>query len=651
MTAADRLAENTVAALAGIAGALPAGEDRPGQAAMAEGVARAIVDQRHLVVEAGTGTGKTFAYLVPAILSGRRVVVATATKTLQDQLAEKDLPFLAEHLEQPFSFAVLKGRSNYICLQRVKEFDSAEQLALEVGPRPPTEEIASLSRWATTTLTGDRAELAVEPSSRAWAAVSVGPRECPGASKCPRGEDCFTERARRAAAEADVVIVNTHLYGMHLATRGAVLPEHDLVVIDEAHQLEDTIAATCGVELTAGRFANLARSVGAILADPALVQGIEELGPLWRDALVPERGRRVRGQLDGEPARVLELGRSRLDAAMAALRAVPDSNSVDVAARTQRAMQAATSLIDDIDHVRRIGTDEVAWIDGTEDAPIMRVAPIEVGEILGETLWSNTTAVLTSATLPAAISKQLGMPSESFTRLEVGSPFDYEHQSILYCAADLPDPNAAAFESAMHDELAALIDAAGGRTMALFTSHRAMRTAAEVLRDRIEFPILIQDELPKPRLLERFTDEPESCLFATMGFWQGVDIPGATLSLVTIDRLPFPRPDDPLLQARRERARADAFRLVDLPRASTLLAQGVGRLIRTRADRGVVAVFDPRLATRANYRWEIISALPPMPRTRDRAEVERFLRALRSASDEKSAGGNDATDSESESVE
>jgi len=211
----------------------------------------------------------------------------------------------------------------------------------------------------------------------------------------------------------------------------------------------------------------------------------------------------------------------------------------------------------------------------------------------------------------------------------VGSPFDYQHQALLYCAAGLPDPRQPTFDEAVHDELAALIEAAGGRTMALFTSYRALHAAVEALRPRLDVPILAQDDLTKAALLGRFTDEPESCLFATMGFWQGVDVPGATLSLVTIDRLPFPRPDDPLLQARRERARADAFRVVDLPRAATLLAQGAGRLIRSTTDRGVVAVLDPRLATNASYRWEIVRALPPMRRTRDRAEAEAFLRALR----------------------
>jgi ATP-dependent DNA helicase DinG len=270
----------------------------------------------------------------------------------------------------------------------------------------------------------------------------------------------------------------------------------------------------------------------------------------------------------------------------------------------------------------------VSWVEGSEDFPVLRVAPVDVGEILDETLWSKTTTILTSATLPTALPDQVGLPDGTFVRLDVGSPFDYPHQAMLYCAAHMPDPRSAKFDEAVHDELEALITAAGGRTMALFTSYRALQLAVDALRPRLAVEVLAQDDYPKPALIERFTDNPETCLFATMGFWQGVDVPGATLSLVTIDRVPFPRPDDPLLQARREKARADAFRVVDLPRATTLLAQGAGRLIRSATDRGVVAVLDPRMA-KASYKWDLVNALPPMKRTKDRSEVEAFLRSLR----------------------
>jgi ATP-dependent DNA helicase DinG len=293
-------------------------------------------------------------------------------------------------------------------------------------------------------------------------------------------------------------------------------------------------------------------------------------------------------------------------------------------------MKAATTLVEDLDAIAEIRGDDVAWVEGTPENPVLRVAPVDVAELLRETAWADTTAVLTSATLPATLPDRLGLVDGTFTARDVGSPFDYGHQALLYCAADLPDPRSPSFDEAVHGELEALITAAGGRTMALFTSYRALRAAVEALRARLDVPVLAQDDLTKAALVRRFTDEPEACLFATMGFWQGVDVPGATLSLVTIDRLPFPRPDDPLLQARREHARADAFRVVDLPRAATLLAQGTGRLIRTATDRGVVAVFDPRLATNTSYRWDIVRALPPMRRTRDRSDAERFLREIRS---------------------
>ena len=326
---------------------------------------------------------------------------------------------------------------------------------------------------------------------------------------------------------------------------------------------------------------------------------------------------------------MLELARSRLEPAMAALRQVPDEGPGDVAPASCGPCRRRPRSIDDIDAVQEVRVDEVAWVEGTEENPVLRVAPIDVGELLAESLWSKATAVLTSATLPGSLPERIGLPGTAFERLDVGSPFDYETQALLYCAAHLPDPRSAAYDDAVHDELEALIEAAGGRTMALFTSYRALQAAVEALRPRLPVEILAQDDLPKPALVARFTAEPETCLFATMGFWQGVDVPGDTLTLVTIDRLPFPRPDEPLLQARRERARGEAFRLVDLPRATTLLAQGAGRLIRTAADRGVVAVLDPRLATNARYRWDIVNALPPMRRTRDRAEAEAFLRSLR----------------------
>jgi ATP-dependent DNA helicase DinG len=624
---------DVVAALKRVTAALPGGgENRPGQIAMAEAVGQAIADEHHLVVQAGTGIGKSLAYLVPALQCKKRVVVTTATKALQDQLAGKDLPFLADHLGQVFTFAVLKGRSNYVCRQRLAEISGDGQLALDgLAQRASPSELALLQSWALDSATGDRAELPVEPSPQAWAAVSVSSQECPGAQRCPKGDECFAEQARWRAAEANVVVVNTHLYGLDLESHGAILPEHDIVVIDEAHLLEDIVSDTFGLELSASRFTNLARAVRAVVEEPTLVDDVDGSGSLLASTLVDHVGRRLRGTLDPDIASVLMLARDRLDRVMVALRAVADKDIGDLANRKARAMRLTGALQIDLAAALEIPASSVAWVEGPEDRPSMRVAPIDVADVLRETLWTRPTVVLTSATIPPRLGQRLGLDGDDHIEMDVGSPFDYEHHALLYCAAHLPDPREAAFEPAMHDELEALIRAAGGRTLALFTSWRAMDAAAEALAGRLQTPVLTQRDMPKPALVAAFSVDESASLFATMGFWQGIDVPGPTLSLVTIDRLPFPRPDDPLLQARRERAKADAFRLVDLSRAATLLAQGAGRLIRTHDDRGVVAVLDPRLATRKTYRWEIIDALPPMRRTRDRGEVESFLRDLHAA--------------------
>lgn len=626
------LADRALATLDAVTAALPdGGELREGQREMAAAVAEAIADEHHLIVQAGTGTGKSLAYLVPAALSSRRpVVVVTATKALQDQLVTKDLPFLAGHLDREVTYALLKGRSNYLCRQRVRELDADQgDLGLdEAGDRVSSRDLDRLLEWADRTETGDRAELDFEPSASTWAAVSVGPRECPGAAKCPRGEACFAEHARHAAAEADIVVVNAHLYGTHLASGGAVLPEHHVVVFDEAHQLEDVISATSGFELGGGRLHALARTVGTIVEDPTLVAAIDAAGDRLTQALVPEVDRRLRGTVEPELADALVEVRTRVELAQSALRKVPTDGPGDVSARRERAVKATSSLADDVDAVMDVPPTHVAWVAGPEASPTLKVAPVDVGEVLRERLWADATAVLTSATIPPSLALHLGLDEAEVTQLDVGSPFDFEHHGLLYCAAHLPEPRSAAYEAAMLDELVGLIEAAGGRTLSLFTSWRVMELAAAHAAARLATPVLTQRDLPKPALVRRFTDEPETSLFATMGFWQGVDVPGPSLSLVTIDRLPFPRPDDPLLQARRERARADAFRLIDLPRAATLLAQGAGRLIRSAADRGVVAVLDSRLAT-GSYRWDIVRALPPLRRTRDGDEVRAYLRALR----------------------
>lgn len=622
------MTEAVTEALARVVGALPAAEDRPGQREMAAAVAAAIGTGRHLVVQAGTGTGKTIGYLVPAILAGRRVVVATATKALQDQLASKDLPFLQDHVDAPFTWAVLKGRSNYICRQRLDELESREngQLEMEEFANTTRVEIRRLGEWAKRTTTGDQADLDFAPSDRAWRAVSVGSDECPGATRCPKGSVCFAEAARDVAREADVVVVNMHLYGLHVGSGGAILPEHDVLVVDEAHQLEDIMSDTVGLELSGGRFTLLTAALKRILDDPAVVGPVAEAGVALRDVLGPHLGKRLPQPFPADLQDTLVELRGRIQRAQDALRAI-ETDVDDAKQRKLRAQQLATRLQEGIDVA--VGTLDgyVAFVGGGPDFPRLEIAPLDVGPVLAKGVWGDHTAILTSATIPSSLAARVGLPANGFEQLDVGSPFDYEHHALLYCAMHLPDPRSPKFGAAVHDELTALITAAGGRTLALFTSYRALDAAVEAVRDRVDVPVLSQRDLPKNALVKAFSDDEHTCLFATSGFFQGVDIPGRTLSLVVVDRIPFPRPDDPLLSARRELLGTAAFGEIDIPRAAMLLAQATGRLIRSATDRGVVAVMDPRLGT-ANYRWDIVRALPPMRRTRHRSDAEAFLRDI-----------------------
>jgi len=704
-----------------VAAALPGGgESRPGQVEMAGAVAAAVARGRHLVVQAGTGTGKSLAYLVPAALSGEKVVVATATKALQDQLADKDLPLVAGATDHGLTFAVLKGRSNYVCRQRVAEIGGpSDQLTLAPGPADPpdtddplgsgpaadtsdpatvADQVRTLVRWAGDTTTGDRAELPFEPHFRAWAMVSTTARECPGAFRCPSGRECFAEDARARAAEADVVVVNTHLYGAHLASGGAVLPEHRVVVFDEAHEVEDVMTDSLGLEVGPGRFRALATAARPVLAaddggGSRAVEAVADLADVFHRVLRTWSGRRVPaselgdgtvpvdpggdedpgtapsggdGPDDGEPVG-LDLGLAPLPAARRPVVASPpvapagrvgadpalgtllalatgrvgrlvdhlrraergagDAEATGDRSRRDRVLLAAGHLAADLARLALLGDGEVAWVEDSARAPALRVSPIDVGPVLAEQLWGSVTGVLTSATVPLGLAERLGMPADTTDDLDVGSPFDYRTHALLYVAGSLPDRRRPEAEPALHDELEVLIGAAGGRTLALFTSWRAMRAAVEALVPRLDVPLLSQSDLPKPALIEAFRSDESACLFATLGFWQGVDVPGRTLSLVTIDRIPFPRPDDPVLEARRERAGPGAFGAVDLPRAGTLLAQGAGRLIRSSSDRGVVAVLDSRLAT-ARYRGALLARVPPMKRTLDRDEVVEFLQGI-----------------------
>jgi ATP-dependent DNA helicase DinG len=664
--------DDAVAALDKITARMSGGEHRPEQQEMCRAVAEALATRTHLVVQAGTGTGKSLAYLVPLATLGVKTVVATATKALQDQLRDKDLPLVESGLglPAPLDYAVLKGRSNYICRQRVAEVgaggvqaelgdqttgraDEPDWEAPEVSgtaagrsperdPAPPegvVEEVRQLVAWSQTSQTGDRADLSFEPSDRAWNMLSVGPRECPGAFNCPSGGSCFAEGARDRAAAADIVVVNTHLYGAHLASGGVVLPEHEVVVFDEAHELEEVMTSSLGVELTPGRFRTLVTAARPLVEarDSDLLDSLAAAGDLLGTLLADRIGDRVLQDATSDAdedlsdllARTADVSRRVIDTLRrsGAQRSFVsgDADDPDKASRKTRTLQAAAHLAEDLHRLVGRSDGEVAWVDGTRRNARLRLSPIDVGPALSGMLWGGITAVLTSATIPPRVVERVGLDDFPTEELNVGSPFDYRAHSLLYVARHLPDRRAEGAEDALFEELGLLIEAAGGRTLALFTSRRATEAAAETLAPQLPYALLLQGDQPKGRLLEEFASDETSCLFATLGFWQGVDIPGPALSLVTIDRLPFPRPDDPLLQARRDRAGARAFSLVDLPRAATMLAQGAGRLIRTAEDRGVVAVLDPRLAT-ASYRGVLLATLPPMRRSVERSEVESFLR-------------------------
>ena len=598
-------------------------EDRPGQVDMALAVTRAINNDGRLIVQAGTGTGKTIAYLVPAILSGKRTIVSTATKTLQDQLAQSDLPLLEATLPQPFSWSILKGRGNYVCMQRVSEVTNNARLELEELGAGHQREVDQLARWALQTTSGDVAELDWQPSPRAWQTVSVGGDECPSAARCESGGNCLAELARARAAAADVVVVNTHLYGMHVAAGGAILPEHDVVIFDEAHQLEDTLTSTVGVSLAASRATTLAAALRRVIEDERLQKRLHDEGKALNDVLAPDVEQRLPLPLPDAVVDCLTTLRLTAGECLEVLRAV-DSAVDSVRQKMFRAQTLATRLADDIDAALRADTCHVPFVTGTAERAELVLAPLDVGPALAEHAWPGHAVVLTSATIPLSMPQRVGL-GDSAEMVDVGSPFEYGEQAMLYCATHLPEPNADR-DDAVHSEMADLIAAAGGRTLALFTSRRAMNAAVEALRSRLPYPILAQDENQRATLLREFTLDESACLFATAGFFEGVDIPGRSLSLVIIDRIPFPHRNNPLLAARRELHGQRGFTEIDLPRAITSLAQAAGRLVRSRTDRGVVAVLDPRLAKKG-YRWTIINALPPMARTRDKAEAIEFLRS------------------------
>lgn len=712
----------TSTALPGVAELLDAavtavgGTRREGQDAMVQAVRKALSSGEHLAVQAGTGTGKSLAYLVPAIRHAMArdttVVVSTATIALQRQLVDRDLPRLAQALapllgRKP-TFAILKGRRNYLCLNKLHGDESMADPAEEALFDPFTvsalgRHVRRLHEWASDTETGDRDELVPGVSDAAWRQVSVTARECLGAARCPVGEDCFAERARAAAGRADIVVTNHALLAIDAMGDAAVLPEHDAVVVDEAHELVDRVTGAATEELTSALVAAAARRCGKLVPDglaDRLAEAGEGLG-LLLDDLAPGRWEALSSGASGVLSTIL-------DAAGMCRQALGGERREDPGEATARKL--ALALLDDVSGVaQRVLKNfeepdpaqrrDVVWL--AEQGPdharlrVLLAAPLSVGGLLRERLFGARTAVLTSATLALggsfdALARQWGLPPQQsgsqgraagdgrggtgsaaagpgkapagaksagssgadspgavpsgagadpvpdpdaprWLGLDVGSPFAHARSGILYTARHLPPPGRDGLPPAYLDEIAGLVEAAGGRTLGLFSSMRAAKQATEALRDKLDVPLLCQGDDATMLLVKRFAEDIPTCLFGTLSLWQGVDVPGPSLSCVIIDRIPFPRPDDPLVSARQRATDArggNGFLTVSATHAALLLAQGAGRLLRGTEDRGVVAILDPRIAT-ARYGGFLRASLPPFWHTSDPQKVRAALARLR----------------------
>ena len=701
-TADSELAALLAAAVSGIGGA-----ERPGQVTMAQAVRRAIETGEHLAVQAGTGTGKSLAYLVPAarhaVAEHATVVVSTATIALQRQLIDRDLPRLAAAIAPMLGrepvFAILKGRRNYLCLQRLRggpADDQGEGLFDPAAVSAVGRQVQRLHEWAATTTTGDRDELVPGVSEQAWRQVSVSARECVGAQRCPFGTQCYAEQARDDAGRADIVVTNHALLAIDALEDFEVFPEHDVVIIDEAHDLTDRVTSVASDDLSAPGMEIAARRCGKMI-DEKRVARLREAADAAERVFAEIPAGRI-DVLDEALATALESVRDAAAGCAAEFRTsskIDDSEPERVAAR-----RAALAALGEVGNAadRMLGAfgvgiadrTDVVWMDrpaaggsggsssraSTDESgrpPTLRVAPLGVGVLLASRLFGRRTVVLTSATLalggsfeplarqwglaraaddpPSAPEPEDATESESasesgsesgdrgesggqhslaWTGMDVGSPFDHPRSAILYVAKHLPPPGRDGLAESYLDELAELIDAAGGRTLGLFSSMRAARQAADELSGRIEYPLLCQGDDQTSQLITQFAADEATCLFGTLSLWQGVDVPGSSLQLVVIDRIPFPRPDDPLASARQRAVAArggNGFMSVAATQAALLLAQGAGRLLRTMTDRGVVAVLDPRLST-ARYSGFLRASLPPFWTTTDPDVVRAALRRL-----------------------
>ena len=632
------------------------GSERSGQIEMAEAVEAAIASGEHLLVQAGTGTGKSLAYLVPALLhadaSDGPVVVATATLALQAQLVERDLPLLAPAAEavlgRPLRWATLKGRANYACLHRVRDGVPDEQGELVPVVQGSLggigTEVVRARAWAeeqaSTGATGDRDRLEPGVGDRAWSQVSVTARECLGAQRCRYATECFAERARARAGDVDVLVTNHALLAIDAIEGLPVLPEHDVVVVDEGHELAARFTGVATADLSAAAVDRAARRSRSFAGDTAS-------GPL------ADAGEMLRRELDEvEPGRLDELP-AGLHTAVAGVRDASRAVRSGFASGErdgdhESGRRAAKAAVDDVfDTAERMAThdtEDVVWVEERDrGARLLRVAPLSVAGLLRDRLFSAATVVATSATMELGgsfepVARSLGLVGAAcpdWRGLDVGSPFDYARQAILYVGRDLPPPGREGLRPEVVDALAELIAAAGGRTLGLFSSRRAATEAADSVRARLpEVPVLCQGDDVVPTLVRRFIGDDRTCLFGTLSLWQGVDVPGGACQLVVIDRLPFPRPDEPLAAARAaavDAAGGSGFAAVSVPIAAVRLAQGAGRLIRSRTDRGVVAVLDSRLHHARGYGEYLRRSLPPFWYTTDPAVALGALSRLAAA--------------------
>jgi len=592
---------------------------------MVQHVADAIDRGDPLVLQAGTGTGKTLGYLVPIVASGRTAVVATYTKALQDQLATVDLPFLENVVgdddDLQFSWSILKGRNNYICRQRISEIElRGAQLELEDSSRDVQHEVARLVTWCESAETGDVSDVPFGVSDAAWRKVSVGSDECPGANKCQFGESCFTERARARAATSNVVVVNFSLYGLDLQHDRGFLPDHDVVVFDEAHELEDVISDTASVVITPRAIAVASESARKSLKVQKTANALSSTAKLLDEVLTRHAGRRFRGALPSDLGEVLATVVAQTDLILEQLRAKRDETP-DVL----RASNVIQRVYDDVQAVLTTSANMVTFVSETRGACRLVAAPVRVDGVL-QPVWEETAAILTSATIPPALARRLGLAIDDDDIVRLPSPFDYAKNSLLYLAGDVPEPSDPKRAAAVHRRIAELIEMSDGSALVLFTSWSALHEAVDSLRGSLGagVTLLAQDDMPKKVLLDAFRADMKSCLFATRGFFQGVDIPGDALRLVILDKVPFPALNDPLLDARRESAGQGAFMSIDVPIAAAALAQAAGRLIRTADDHGVVAVLDPRLAVK-RYKSQVLLGVEHMPETSSLDDVERFF--------------------------